>query len=353
MKKKTLALFLALALAMGLFAAPAYAEEDTQTQAEMPFTDVEGHWAYNDIQYCFENGLFNGRTATTFEPEGTLTVAEAVALAGRLCYWTHGGTGSLPDLPDLTKPYARFYDENGTEIAVLGPDRREMTVGNGYYVSLSSTYDDPAIPETCMVEAGLEGFLPTRTCKGTRQTYAPTGHMSYGLSGTGYCLEDAEVFDNLLTLSAYVHPEKTTAESVNEWWYPADFYLRYYGDYSAITDMCFHISNAHPDEDGRINTDYDAVAWFPKENATRAWFACLIDGAVSEELPVLNSEPSIPDVKPMEHMDSDAILRLYGAGIITGMDNLGSFNPDGVLTRAQAATILARVLDPARRITLS
>lgn len=328
---------------------------ESQTPAELPFTDVpKGHWAYDDIQYCYENALFKGKSETAFDPDAVLTVAEAVALAGRLCWWTNGGQGDLPAVPDLTGVYARFYDGDGKELAVLDQEHGPEAISwGGSYVALSDTYDDPAYPETCTVEVGLGELFPTRTSQCTRETYNFTGgHMSYGYRGTGYHIEDDETRAEFLDIGSLVNPDIQAAESANEWWYPADFWLRYYNEYSAITDMCFHISRRYPDENGAISSNYDAVNWFPRENASRAMFACLIDGALSEELAVLNDTSSVPDVDPMEDTDAEAILRLYGAGILTGVDSTGRFNGNGELTRAQAAAILARALDSGRRITL-
>ena len=46
-----------------------------------------------------------------------------------------------------------------------------------------------------------------------------------------------------------------------------------------------------------------------------------------------------------------AVLELYNAGIVTGVDGQGNFAPKSPLTWAQAATIFARLLDPALRIS--
>lgn len=348
MKKRISAILLALVMALAL-AAPALA-------AQLPFTDVpKGHWAYDDIQYCYENALFKGKSETSFDPDAVLTVAEAVALAGRLCWWTNGGKGDLPAAPDLTGVYARFRGEDGKELAALDYEHGPAAISwSGSYIALSETYDDPAYPETCTVEVGLEGFFPTRTSKCTREAHNFNGgYMSYGYIGTGYRIEDDETHAELLRINSLVNPDMVTAESVNEWWYPADFWLRYYNEYSAITDMCFRISMRYPDENGAYSsTNYDAVAWFPRENASRAMFARLISGALSEELAVLNDTSNLPDVDPIENIDAEAILRLYGAGILTGVDSTGRFDGSGELTRAQAAAILARALDSGRRIRL-
>jgi len=53
---------------------------------------------------------------------------------------------------------------------------------------------------------------------------------------------------------------------------------------------------------------------------------------------------AIPDVK-----DNEKILTFYRAGILTGCDNSGVFNPKSNIKRSEAATIIARMLDNAAR----
>ena len=55
-------------------------------------------------------------------------------------------------------------------------------------------------------------------------------------------------------------------------------------------------------------------------------------------------------MNPEETHNSAAILRLYQAGVLTGVDEAGNFGGERELTRAQAAIMLARVLDPALRV---
>ena len=45
-----------------------------------PFTDVAGHWGANYIAYCYSVGVIAGTSATTFEPDATLTAAQAAAI---------------------------------------------------------------------------------------------------------------------------------------------------------------------------------------------------------------------------------------------------------------------------------
>lgn len=349
MKKRFLSILLALAIAFTLCVPALAADSPAETKGKLPFTDVaDDHWAYDDILYCYERELFLGKTAAQFDPEGKLTVAEAVTLAGRLCSLTHGGDGALPEVPDLTKSYARFYDEEGELFAEFNQEHGPVSF-NSHYIALSDKQDDPALPETCTMELGLEGISPVKTFQGTRESHSFSGgHMSYGYVGTGYFFEEAEAASRFNGLYFAVNPDSTAAEGVNEGWYPAVFWLQYFCSYNAVSDMCFHISIAHPNADGSFSSNYDAVGSFPKERATRTMFACLINGAVTDELEAINDTSNVPDVDP-ESEDAEAILRLYGAGILVGVDNTGRFHGGGELTRAQAAAILARVLQPEAR----
>lgn len=54
------------------------------------------------------------------------------------------------------------------------------------------------------------------------------------------------------------------------------------------------------------------------------------------------------------HLISDEykqyVVQAYSLGLLVGVDDSGTFNPDGILNRAQAATAIYRLLDPSTRI---
>ena len=62
-------------------------------------------------------------------------------------------------------------------------------------------------------------------------------------------------------------------------------------------------------------------------------------------LPSINQITVVPDFR------SPGVLSLYNAGILTGSDQYGSFGGGELLNRGQAAAILARLVDPAQRVT--
>ena len=57
--------------------------DTSQTYSDRKFTDINGHWAENDIYSGVKNGLFTGISDTIFDPDGTVTRAMAVTVIGR------------------------------------------------------------------------------------------------------------------------------------------------------------------------------------------------------------------------------------------------------------------------------
>ncbi len=89
---------------------------------------------------------------------------------------------------------------------------------------------------------------------------------------------------------------------------------------------------------------YDLTA-----EVTRRQFAAIISAALPDEaLEPINEVQALPDVARTEP-DFGAILRLYRAGILNGVDARGSFLPDAAITREQVAAIITRAADPALR----
>ena len=97
------------------------------------------------------------------------------------------------------------------------------------------------------------------------------------------------------------------------------------------------------------------IEYFSMDSAMpRYLFAKLICRALPDEiLEEINTieTGAIPDISLYEQ-DSEvreSVYRLYRAGIITGKNAAGAFDPFSPLTRAETAAILSRVVDPALR----
>jgi len=89
--------------------------------------------------------------------------------------------------------------------------------------------------------------------------------------------------------------------------------------------------------------------------ATRSDFALIIAGSLPEEaLTPMNriSNGAIPDVLE-SYSYGQSVYKLYRAGVLTGSDSAGTYFPGRTLTRAEAATIIMRVVDANARVSLS
>lgn len=82
----------------------------------------------------------------------------------------------------------------------------------------------------------------------------------------------------------------------------------------------------------------------PTKNATRQEFFDLLSAVTpASELAPINAITALPDTS------DPSLLAFYNAGILTGVDKYGTFHAVGELTRAEVATMVARITDPALR----
>jgi len=88
-------------------------------------------------------------------------------------------------------------------------------------------------------------------------------------------------------------------------------------------------------------------------NATRAEMAGMMAAALPESAwTAKNNVTALPDVNPMTDQ-SEAIFTLYNAGVFTGSDAYGKFQPYAYITRAEVAAIAARCADEGQRKVLN
>lgn len=98
-----LALLTAAALSLSLAApAAAYHSGSLVPQSRtysVPFTDTQGTWCDDAVQICYETGLMDGKSATSFDPHSSLTYAQIIVIVARLHELLNGGDGKF-DAPD-------------------------------------------------------------------------------------------------------------------------------------------------------------------------------------------------------------------------------------------------------------
>ena len=93
------------------------------TSEDTPFTDVDNSkWYYNSIAAVYENGLINGKSNTTFDPEGNITREEMAKIIGSIL---ENNSYKKQDNEELTK-----FDDNNF-ISPWAQEGAAIAVHNG------------------------------------------------------------------------------------------------------------------------------------------------------------------------------------------------------------------------------
>lgn len=93
--------------------------------------------------------------------------------------------------------------------------------------------------------------------------------------------------------------------------------------------------------------DQESLGWLlPARDkaATRDEFAYALWQVCIADLPQINGLRTLPDT------EESYVIDLYNGGILNGTNGYGSFCGNGTLSRAECATMLARVLEPSLRL---
>ena len=128
--------------------------------------------------------------------------------------------------------------------------------------------------------------------------------------------------------------------------------IYYTGGYRFVRDMPWYKTYVdYAVENGIIGAgEYTTQDQFNAE-ATRSQFAAIMSGALPDSaLPAINTveDDAIPDVK-MTDAHAAEIYKLYRAGILTGRDKRGTFDPETNINRAEIAAIVMRMAVTALR----
>lgn len=324
MKKRVFALFLSLFLCVSLLPA-------TLAAPAAEFSDVPaGSWFEKGVAACAEKGIMVGTGQGLFSPELELSAAECLTLAVRLYDLQRGGAGTLEKASEDWGKYTLTLAD-GTTWTRYGETNSFFYDG----------YSTPGYP-------GGVYFVSVLTPGNTTEE-----RMAWARAHEGSATFTAE---------GVAYSGTVTADS-------GDYYgpeLRFTSEELPNTEE--PLSNCKPGPD-RWYRDavYTAERWDLREaegfstllallsnhspetfRADREVFAKALATAAGE-LEKKYDVPSIPDVERGEYNAS--IYSLYEAGILNGQDSFGTFWGEKDLTRAEAAVMVLRVLDPSQRLT--
>ncbi|MBO4832036.1 MAG: S-layer homology domain-containing protein [Oscillospiraceae bacterium] len=124
------------------------------------------------------------------------------------------------------------------------------------------------------------------------------------------------------------------------------------GGFQFVQDMPWYKTYVdYAIENGIIGADEYVTQDDMNAEATRMQYAAIMAKALPDSaLPEINTveDGAVPDVKMTDAHAAD-IYRLYRAGILTGRDKKGTFDPDANINRAEIAALAMRMAVPALR----
>ncbi len=202
---------------------------------------------------------------------------------------------------------------NVQEKAETTPSILNFTKVNTY---LSDKFVD--VPQTAWYAGSVKKSYELNLVKGgANRKFSPDGNMTIA---------------EALALAARIHRIYNTGKAdftQGEPWY--DVYISY-----AITNGILTAKSDFADYTKPIN---------------RAQFATIFSKVLpNSELNSINNITAIPDVSSSLSF-SNNVYKLYNAGIITGSDKYGTFNPYTNIKRSEVATIATRIVDKSLRKT--
>ncbi len=328
MKRKCLSLSLCLSLCLSL-AAPALA-------AEKPvFSDVPaGSWFEKGAATYAQRGIMVGTGEGLFSPDTELTAAECLTLALRLYDLQQGGDGTLEAAPEdwgrmtLTLNDGTVFTRYGEQNFFFDYTRFDNAAPDGS--DLYAIYVQAHGESVQEREAYAKAHEGNATFMAEGKDYP--GTVVSGSTYDGPCLrfsflppqeEPSDLF--FLFRSARPGPER---------WYRNAAYtceIRGLTEADGFDSLLGYLSNSGPDVSVRRES-------FAKALAVAA-------GTLEKKYELSR----IPDVE--RHEGSEGIYMLYEAGVLGGVDPFGTFDGNDFLTRAEAAVMTARVLDPDQRLS--
>ena len=149
MKRKIISL--ALALTMVLSLAPTVLAKGldnfakAENYSEGQFSDVsKNDWFSGSVKGAYELGLVKGSSPSTFNPNGNITVAEAIVLACRLHNIYNGGNGEFKQGNPWYQIYVDYAVENGLVNIKYSDYNAKITRANFAYILAG------ALPESAL-----------------------------------------------------------------------------------------------------------------------------------------------------------------------------------------------------------
>lgn len=322
--RRFLSVFLALLLSFSCLT-PALATENLAGTFPVirdyrGFSDVEEEdWFEPYVALCCKTGLMEGTGEDSFSPGDTVTLAQTATLAARIHHILNGGDGTLPRAPRDWGTLKVVFEKGPT----LTFDSSEYSVG---MVPMSAAlYATPGEDKLAALE-GLnwqEEVPATVTFILTEASPAFSCRLSRNAEGSLRFYPAEEIQSEF---HSWMSELVTTPRPLpGDWFRDTVCYLDTVG---LAARFSFRIYGSDT-------------------TARRSDFVEDLNVVAGELLTAINEITDYPDSAGYL---KDIVLPFYNAGILTGIDEFGTFNPDSSLSRAEMAAMAARLVRPALRL---
>lgn len=315
MKKRFPSLFLALSLTLPL---PSIAAEEDTVFADVSPDD----WFAPYVEVCVEAGLMQGVGSGRFDPQGTVSHAQAATLAARIHHIQNGGDGNLPSAPEdwglLTVEFengtALTFDSTEYYLAMI-PMSSDLGIAVAGEKLAAMDWLDSGESAPALVTAQLAQPEEKVPCLAVWRKEGQRGQLRlYPRKGASE--EDQAALDRVKAINRSQHP------SAGAWYRDTAYYLETVGRTFFLPQV----------------TDSPASR---KSLIERLWET---SGALLEPI------NDISDFSDSDSETKETVLAFYRAGVLTGKDVYGRFDGGATLTRGECAAICARILRPELRV---
>lgn len=288
--------------------------------AEPAFSDVpDDAWYAPYVEVCVEAGVMRGVGGGRFAPESYLTQEESLVLLMRLYDLLQGGDGEFLDPPPEAWGTYRLTYEDGTSLLLTSGQMGGVGTHSGSWYTAALSPGDRAIAEAHLEQSA------TLTDLGTGASFDAL---------TFFQPEWAE--DTDLQISGGHFPGYYISDYKREWYGNVLWYALEKGFLDSARNSGVKLV--------AMSAGYDSVT------QRNEFAAALAD--VAGELEQINPTPALL----MDRQYHDGVYRIYEAGIMTQLNSSGDVDFNrfySPITRAEAATMVARVLKPALRARFS
>ena len=381
---KKLLLFLSIVIMLSAGAGAAFERVNTYSEN---FSDVKvTSWYAKDVKTAYELGFMNGKGEGKFDPDGKVSVAEAIALSSRI-HALYNGKTIAPKAKDEKE--VRFDFDDNTPFVDLSARNSRLDFGIALYkskggiqdgmlvmtadgVSSSGSYDPGFFVEGLELDTRYYNVIKVRMKRDELPNKDPNKKRNESL---GVYFETSS--EGSLTESKCVNYNLKDISDLTQW-FEVEIDMSKnakYKDY--LTGIRFDTTN----NNGKYYIDYIAFTTNGKSGDAK-WYEMYVDYAVDNGIVVknkyttnhmvkavtrrelcdlfasalpenhfnaINDIKGIPDIEQNEK-NSDVYLMLYRAGVLLGADSQGNFLPENYIKRSETAAIINRVALPESRV---